>query len=105
MDFQQYNNNIRNINNRVLELVFSNINNCQEAVQQDVLPFVAIDSFHSSLSILIKIEYESRTVEFPSATNDRLNLHKANFNQLIVTSPILMGQNLSNIGAKVNETV
>lgn len=81
MDFRQYN-TIRNINNRVLDLVFCNINNCQVAVQQEILPFVPIDSFHPPISIVIDIEYEARTVEFPSASNARFNYRRANFNQL-----------------------
>ncbi|KAI4472049.1 oligopeptide transporter-related [Holotrichia oblita] len=51
-------------------------------VQQEVLPFVPADSFHPPLSMLIEFEYESRTVQFPSATNARFNFHKANYNQL-----------------------
>lgn len=77
LNLKQYN-SVRNQNNRLLDLVFSNIN-CSVEILRHSDPLVNEDGHHPALDINFEICATSETNKFPSNSNQRYNFRRANF--------------------------
>lgn len=80
LNLKQFN-HVANSNNRVLDLVFTNIEG-DVAVGHDAVPFVMEDPFHPALTINIMLDSKEKLPNFLSNRNLRYNFTSADYNGL-----------------------